>query len=142
MKPNKENIVNEMLLELEKGISYSECLVVNGSKWLLPSTTFTRYWKTANERHAEKQKIIQNELLAISTEAEKDKLKKAILSKDKALTLLTKIAKDKLSRDSDKINALKTMADIEGWKAPTKIDHSGEIKTKTIVKWGNNEISI
>lgn len=31
---------------------------------------------------------------------------------------------------------------IEGDYAPTKLDHSGEIKTNTTIKWGNNEISI
>lgn len=141
MKPNKENIVNEILIELEKGISYSECLVVNGSKWSLPSTTFTRYWKTANEKHAEKQELIKNELLVVSIDSEKEKLKKAILTKDSALELLTKIANEG-DRDSDRINALKTMADLEGWKAPTKIEHAGEVKNTTTVKWGNNEIPI
>ena len=31
---------------------------------------------------------------------------------------------------------------IEGDYASSKIEHSGEIKTKTIIKWGNNEITI
>lgn len=35
MKPNKENIVNEMLIELEKGTSYAQCMKVNESKWKL-----------------------------------------------------------------------------------------------------------
>lgn len=122
MKPNKENIVNEMLLELEKGITYSECLVVNGSKWLLPSTTFTRYWKVANERHSEKQELIKAELLSVSIDSEKDKLKSAIFTKEQAMKLLVKIAKNKETRDTDKINAVKTMADLEGWKAPVKSD--------------------
>lgn len=122
MKPNKENIVNEMLLELEKGISFSDCLVLVGTKWNLPKTTFSRYWKTANERHAVKQEAIQKELLAVSTEAEINKLKTAIFTKDKAMKLLVKIAKNKDTRANDKINAVKAMADLEGWKAPVKTD--------------------
>lgn len=31
---------------------------------------------------------------------------------------------------------------IEGDYAPTKTEHSGEIKTKTVIKWGDNEISV
>lgn len=122
MKPNKENIVNEMLLELEKGISFSDCLALFGTKWNLPKTTFARYWKTANERHSVKQEAIQKELMIVSTEAEKEKLKEAIFTKDKAMKLLVKIAKDKDTRANDKINAVKAMADLEGWKAPVKTD--------------------
>jgi hypothetical protein len=128
MKPNKENIVNEMLLELEKGTTYSDCMGVIGLKWSLPPTTFTRYWKTANEKHAIKQEAIQKELLIVSTDSEKERLKTAIFTKDKAIKLLVKIAKAKDTRDNDKINAVKTISEMEGWKAPNKTEHSGEIK--------------
>ena len=48
---------NEMLIELESGISYAGCLKVNESKWKLSESTFVRYWNTANEKY----KDIQNE---------------------------------------------------------------------------------
>ena len=64
-KPNKENIITEMLIELKTGISYSQCLQVNESKWKLTEGTFVRYWKDANSRHEisqlEQQKIINEE---------------------------------------------------------------------------------
>jgi len=65
MKANKENIITEMLLELKKGITYSQCLEVNRGKWRLSESTFLRYWNEANAKHQtsqlEQQKIINEE---------------------------------------------------------------------------------
>lgn len=147
MKPNKENIVNEMLLELEKGISFSDCLALFGTKWNLPKTTFARYWKTANERHAVKQGAIQKELMIVSTESEKDKLKEAILSKNERMLILTQIALGQIPLQKpivcagviqqietvpnwmDRRNAIAELNKMDGSYAPIKQEHSGEIKT-------------
>lgn len=64
-------------------------------------------------------------------EAQKERLKKAILTKDEALELLTKTAKGKarqigneviIPTYSDSTNAIKTISDLLGWKAPTEIN--------------------
>lgn len=132
MKPNKQNIINDILIELEKGIGYKDCLVVIGIKWKLPPTTYSRYWKTANEQYKIKQDLIQKELLITSTEAQKERLKKAILSKDEILEKLTEIANEAFSNSKDgtnidynnRINAIKVLVDILGLKAPTNTNVS------------------
>ena len=138
MKPNKENIVKDILIELEKGISYNECLALNGTKWQLAVRTFTRYWNTANERYKDVLNKRQKELDDITTEAEKERLKSAILTKDKALALLTKTAEGKarqvgkeviIPSHSDSTNAIKTMAELLGWKTPQEFD----IKTTDLI---------
>ena len=58
-KPNKENIISEMLIELAANITYTECMVVNSRKWQLPEQTFVRYWKEANSRHLQTQEATQ-----------------------------------------------------------------------------------
>lgn len=121
MKANKQKIVDEFLIELEKGISYSECLVLNGSKWNFPKTTFTRYWNIANEAYRLRQQSINSILLEQSTELQKQRLKKAILTKEESLSILSELAKN-ASKETDKINAVKTLADLQGWKAPTKTE--------------------
>ena len=89
IKPNKENIITDILIELERGISYTDCLVLNGSKWFLPKTTFTRYWKTANECHLLNQEEKRLQIASMSMEAEKERVKSAILTKDQSLQLLS-----------------------------------------------------
>lgn len=60
-KPNKENIITEMLVELKTGITYSECFALISRKWTLGETTFKRYWKDANLLHKKVQLQIQHE---------------------------------------------------------------------------------
>lgn len=139
VKPNKENIITEMLIELEKGISYTDCMVVNGSKWLLPSTTFTRYWKEANSRHFITQQAIQKQIVDQTTEAEKERLKIAILTKDQSLKILSDLAIT-AEKDSDKINSLKTLADLQGWKSPIQTESKVEISKIDLNKYTDDEL--
>ena len=95
-KPNKENIITDMLIELEKGISYSDCLALNGTKWNLPKTTFVRYWKTANERHAVNQESMQKAISEEYIQSGKERVKMAILTKEQRMEILTSIAKGEI----------------------------------------------
>ena len=123
MKPNKENIINDILIELEKGINYNECLVLFGTKWNLPKTTFTRYWKIANERYRDVLNSRQKELDVLTTDLEKERLKSAILTKYERLMIAQGIAQGKARKigdtvmipsDGDRIRALDFIAKVEG----------------------------
>jgi len=123
MKPNKENIINDILIELEKGINYNECLVLFGTKWNLPKTTFTRYWKNANDRYREVLNSRQKELDVLTTDLEKERLKSAILTKYERLMIAQGIAQGKARKigdtvmipsDGDRIRALDFIAKVEG----------------------------
>lgn len=127
-KPNKENIITDILIELEAGTSYKECFAVLCSKMQLAERTFANYWKEANSRHLITQQAIQKQLSEDRAEAEKERLKTAILTKDKALELLTDIAFN-ADRETDRINSVKTIADIQGWKAPIKTENTNIDKT-------------
>ena len=128
MKPNKENIVNEMLIELERGISYASCLKVNESKWKLSESTFVRYWNSANEKYKDIQNEKNKVLTELSIKKDVERLNKAILTKDEALEVLTKIANDPIketpngiaSAKTEQISAIKTIADLLGWETPKK----------------------
>lgn len=97
MKPNKQKIIDDILIELEKGIGYNDCLVVIRRNWTLSESSFKRYWKTANEAYKLRQESINSILLAESTEAQKQRLKTAILTKDERMKILTDIANGKLN---------------------------------------------
>ena len=129
MKPNKENIVKDILIELEKGISYNECLALNGTKWQLAVRTFTRYWKTANEAYKEALNKRQTELDALTTDLEKERLKSALLTKHQRLLMAQGIAQGKAWKSGDvmvvpsagdRIRALDFIAKVEGDYTATK----------------------
>ena len=92
MKPKKEQTVNEMLLEIEMGISYSECLRVNDGLWGLPSSTFDRYWAEASKRFKARLDAIEEATTKVAVTMEIKALKKAILSKHERQELLSKLA--------------------------------------------------
>lgn len=97
LKPNKENIITEILIELERGISFTACAELFDMNWSLPPTTFKRYWKEANERYQTVNVIAQKELSDIYLEGKKEALKKAILTKHERMEILTNIANGTLS---------------------------------------------
>ena len=92
MKPKKEQTVNEMLLEIEMGISYSECLRINDGLWGLPSSTFDRYWAEASKRFKARLDAIEEATTKVAVSMEVKALKKAILSKHERQELLSKLA--------------------------------------------------
>ena len=92
MKPKKEQTVNEMLLEIEMGISYTECLRINDGLWGLPSSTFDRYWAEASKRFKARLDAIEEATTKVAVSMEVKALKKAILSKHERQELLSKLA--------------------------------------------------
>ena len=92
MKPKKEQTVNEMLLEIEMGTSYTECLKINGGLWGLPPTTFDRYWGEASKRYKARLDAIEEATTKAAVSMEVKALKKAILSKHERQELLSKLA--------------------------------------------------
>ena len=96
MKPKKEQTVNEMLLEIEMGTSYTECLRINDGLWGLPSSTFDRYWAEASKRFKARLDAIEEATTKVAVSMEIKALKKAILSKHERQEILTQIAKGEI----------------------------------------------
>lgn len=99
-KPNKEKIVYEMLLEIEAGKTYSETLVVNGSKWKLATTTFSRYWKQAQERYKLLLEDRKRTFVNKTTEFNNKAVETAIMTRGQKLEILEKIilGKEKIEK--------------------------------------------
>lgn len=133
MKPNKQAYIDFILNELQRGnVQYKEVMLGFVSNFQLTEKTFVVYWKNANLHHKINQDLIKKELASISINAEKERLKKAILSKDEILEKLTEIANKAFSNSKDgtkidynnRINAMKVLVDILGLKAPTNTNVS------------------
>mgnify|MGYP003407107218 CR=1 FL=1 len=134
MKPNKENIITEILIELEKGTSFSDCFKLIQTKSNLVRSTFASYWKTANERHLINQQEAQKRIGDILTDNLINNLNSAILNKNEALEILTEIAKAEIKEAKEgevpnyppkvieRIQAIKTISEMQGWNAPIKSD--------------------
>jgi hypothetical protein len=128
MKPNKENILIDILIELEKGTIFKDCFAVIVSKYQMTERTFARYWKKAQEKHAITQRDAQNKINEVHAANLENTLKTAILTKNEALEILTKIAKAEPEEGKippkviEQIQAIKTASDLQGWNSPIKTD--------------------
>ena len=89
------------------------------SKFQKTERTIWGYVKQAkkyNKTRIQKQEKAKDEVLAAEA---KESLKKAIISRDESLEILSSIAKDS-ERDGDRIRAITVLAEINGWNAPVK----------------------
>lgn len=129
MKPNKQNIINDILIELEKGIGYKACLSLNGTIWHTPERTFARYWKEANEQYKQRQELINKELLRVDIENKKQVLKSTLLDKIDRILIAEEIALKNGAKVtvSDQLKALDYLSKIHGDFAPQKIENETNV---------------
>ena len=160
-KPNKETIVTEMLVELAKGISFNDCKDLMDLNWSLPPSTFKRYWKEANSRYQGIDKEAQKEIAHLIAEGIKQQTKSRILDKYERMEILSQIARGEILVSKPMVcdgviehpavepdwqsrkAAINELNKMDGSHEPTRKDitSKGE-KIGTVVKWGDNEISI
>lgn len=130
---NKQKAIELILNELEKGSTYTHCLEVIRRKWTLADTTYQRYWKEARSLYEGMQEAIREKLKDELLKAERERIKKAILTKDERMLEASKIARGEgrkisgsvfIPNDRDRLQALDYLSKIEGDYAPEKIDHT------------------
>ncbi len=129
----KDEAIQMVLSEVEKGSSRKEALSNLGKKWQLSVRSFDRYWGIAKRQYHENQKKIQSEIQKERTKAAKERLRKGIITREERLNTASNIAKGKARKagkawvypsDSERIKALDYISKIEGDYAPTKMDHT------------------
>ncbi|UOK41588.1 MULTISPECIES: hypothetical protein [Flavobacterium] len=120
-KAKREMIINDIMCLMSAHTEPKEIFDKNGQNWHVSYRTFYRYVQEASGRLSAQQKTIQNELMVKIASHTKQRLKMALMTKEDALRKLQDIAMNG-KRDSDKINAIKTMMEMEGWKASVKSD--------------------
>ena len=111
-----ETYINFIVDELRKGNNtLSEAMALFVTKWHLSERQFKRYWKIANDRYTNELQGIQKQKTAIHTEIELSTTTANVLTKVQAKEILSQIAKKEQSKPNEKIQAIKTLADLEGW---------------------------
>lgn len=144
-RPNKRAIVDFISMEMEKGdFSRESVLSKCGEKWQIATRTFDRYWKEANEAYNKTREAIKEELRGEVLLAEKERLKKAVLTKYQRMEIASDIARGKpwkvgqsiLSPSAgDRLRALDYLAKVDGDYAPVrqKIDY-GDLSEEQLDK--------
>jgi hypothetical protein len=133
---NKKTYTDFIISELNKGnVKYNDVCLLFCTKFDLTKQSFNKYWKIANTEHTEQREAINNAKLEESISLEKEAVKRNILSKHDALEILSEIAQGKVKKvegtliipsPSDRKGAIESIAKIEGWNAPNKLDISTE----------------
>ena len=114
-KINKAKGLELVKLEILRGTTYTSLLKVFAKRYDISNATFTNWWSYASREIAEENKQIKSELYNLRLEEEKRALKGAILSKNQALELLSKIAtsEDEEIKTSDKIKAVQEICKLQ-----------------------------
>jgi hypothetical protein len=93
MTPTKQKIIDEIIIEIESGKSYTEIVAVICGKFRFSERTFDKYWKEANEQY----KVIQDKRRVITEsltiQAHIEAVESAIMSREEKLKILESIIK-------------------------------------------------
>lgn len=93
MKPQKEIIVNEILSEMDFGITYTESMALNGTKWQIPERTFARYWSEASTRYLAANESAKKAVEVVRVQEIEKRASKGILSREERIQILSEIAR-------------------------------------------------
>lgn len=97
MKPQKEIIVNEILSEMDFGITRAEALAMNSEKWQIPTRTFDRYWAEASTRYLAANESAKKAVEVVRVQEIEKRASKGILSREERIQILSEIARGELA---------------------------------------------
>ena len=143
-KPNKQVIIDAIIVGIEFGKSRGNLLATVVKKWQLSQRTFDRLWKIANEQHVVKQGSINKEILILDTNAAIEARKAAIMTAIERKEWLTNVINGNLlaiktfvvngelqnspeaPNHNDRLKALAELNKMEGDYAPTRQELTGK----------------
>lgn len=132
-KPNKQNIIDEVIELIRVSTNYNTALAQIGAKWHISKRTFDRYWKTAGEQHIEAKRPIKNKKEALDTKKAINTCVKLNITIERIATVLLDILENKKAnvKPADQIAAGKQLCVMFGFNEPSKTDVSisGDVKT-------------
>lgn len=119
-RPNKIKSIDIIVKHIDEGKTYSESLEFFAQNWRVPQSTFSNYWKEAKEKHAKQREAINKKKLANTIEKEIEADDGRILGRIENLIILSEIARDTKEKANERINAIKTINQMQGYDAPIK----------------------
>jgi hypothetical protein len=95
-KANKAVIIDAIVKQIEKGKGFGTVLKLIGTKWNLSRTTYSRYWKSANEQHTVAQQILKEAKAALDLQNALNERQSQIADVMERKEILTKIARGQI----------------------------------------------
>lgn len=125
IKINRSIAIKSILNDLKKGIDKKSILENLRKKSNFHISSFYNWYKEAEQQYlsfkTKANPVIEAKEMELLSSLAEQNIKNGILTKTQVLKRLSDLVLY-AKRDSDKINAAKTMAEWEGWKAPIKTD--------------------
>lgn len=118
-KAQKNILIDDIFNLLSTHTDQTEIFVKICQKHQMSERTFYRYLKIASQRHTEQQRMINMQIIGTTTSVINERLRTALWSQEECIW---KLQDDysRAKRTSDRINAIKLICDIQGYKAPIK----------------------
>lgn len=144
-KASKQIIIDAIIREIEQGATRSKVIAKYCKKFQRSARTIDTYWKSANEQHIAKQRVIKEELVKIDKTAAIESRKKEIMTTEERKKYLTDLILGKvtipykevkwnpktkkfttikfveLASHTARISAISELNKMEGDYAPTKV---------------------
>lgn len=134
---DKKRVIDLITAELDKGeTSRAVILSKTIEKCQISERSWDRHWREARRAYTEARAAIESKKMEQTTQAELNRHKEAILSREQRLEIASKIAKGEAWRvgntvmaptAGDRVRALDYISKIEGDYAPTKTELSGSL---------------
>lgn len=124
LKPYREQINTQIIDLLNAGTCYLDAYSSVNEKIPMSKRSFDRFWTTAQDAHKENALKVRDQLLQRTNKRTVKRLKKAVVTKDRVITECLIILDNKNTTDKNKIDVLRLICDIEGYKAPTNNNHT------------------
>lgn len=131
-RPNKQKSIDIIFEKLKDGITYGKCLEYFVKKWSVPQSTFSNYWKEANERFTEHREAINEAMTNKAIDLAKKHVERKIMTRFDILEQLTKIALGEHSRmgadeyyqptAGEQIRAMETINRMQGYNEADKLE--------------------
>jgi hypothetical protein len=134
-KTEKNAIIDDIYYLLAANTDQIEIFAKIHQKVKTTDSNIYRWIKIASEKLTEDRRAIKTEVMKDYTSAISERLKTALWTQEEILFNLQNIAHE-TKRASDKINAMKLICDIQGYKAPDKT----QIEFNHTPIFGNNPL--
>lgn len=131
MKANKEKIITDMLIELERGTERKQIISIFCKKFQRTPRTIDSFWKIAKERYKETSTRTQKAIEVESIANGLNRVKSALLTKSEKMEILANIAKGEIDRKVfiiDRIRAIAELNRMEGDYAPDKLETKTDLQ--------------
>jgi hypothetical protein len=156
-KANKQIIIDEIVVEIAKGISTEKICSAICTKFQFTERTFYNHFKIAQQQHTERQQGIKEAIAKDRTIKELNAVKSSILTAIERKELLTKIALGledveettdspngtitfkRKPNPSERIKAINEINKMEGDYAPQKQQTELTVTQPVIIDWVGND---